>query len=146
MIRLLDGLVLLKEIDEIDGIGYTSSQLKIMHPEKIIVIRHNSYIYNSALCDIAKKNVTNLDDYVQLGALSENINITKKQFLQRLRFMEKTGTKIFDYIMVSNIYFIKLDDEFKYLLQNFIPFVATYADAQHIVHCKMLGDLKIGFY
>lgn len=146
MIRLLDGLVLLKEVDEIDGIKHNSNQLKKMYPEKVIVIRHNSYIYKNVLCSRAQEKITELDNYIQLGALSENMSITKKQFLQRLKFMEKTGIKIFDYIMVSNVYFIRLDTEFKYLFQNYIPFVANYGDADNLVHCRMLGDLKIGFY
>ena len=146
MIRLLDGLVLLKEVDEIEGARHTSAQLRKLHPKKVIVIRHTSYIYRDVLCETAREKTTPLDDYIQLGVLSENLNFDKKMFLRRLHFMEDTGVKIFDYIEVANIYFIKLDAEFKYLLQYFIPFLANYYDAKRLIHCKMLGDLKIGFY
>ena len=60
--------------------------------------------------------------------------------------MERTGAVIFDHITVSNVRFIKLDNEFKYLFQNFYPFLAKFHDYENIVHFKLLGDLKIGFY
>ena len=146
MIRFLDDLVLLKEVDDIAGAKHNSTQLKKLYPEKIIIIRRTSFIYRDVLCETAKAAVTPLDDYVQLGALIENMRISKNQFLKRLRFMEKTGTKIFDYIKLNNIYFIKITQEFKHLAQNFQPFVANYDDASNLVHCLLLGDLKIGFY
>ena len=146
MIRLLNNLVLLKEIDEINDVKYSSSQLKKMYPEKIIVIRHTSYIYKDVLCDIAKEKTTKLDDYIQLGEFVEHVSINKSLVRERISFMEKTGVKFFEYIMVANIQFIKLDEEFKYLLQNFQPFLANLKDANNLLHCKLLGDLKIGFY
>jgi len=146
MIRLLDNLVLLKEIDEIKGVKYNSTKLKKLYPNKIVVIRHTSYIYRDVLCQIAQKNATPLNDYIQLGEFVEHVCINKSLVRERISFMEKTGVKFFDYIMVSNIQFIRLDDEFKYLLQNFQPFLANLQDAGNLLHCKLLGDLKIGFY
>lgn len=146
MIRLLDGLALLKEVDEIDGIEYTSQQLKKMRSDQIVVIRHTSYIYRDALCEAARMGVTNLDDYVPLGELVDHLSIHKNLIRERIDFMRKTGSKLFDHMMVSGIQFIRLDNELKYLLQNYQPFLATLGDAECITHCKLLGDLKIGFY
>ncbi len=146
MIRFLDGLALLKEVDMINGVRYTSTQLRKMYPDKIVVIRHTSYIYRDVLCDIASKCVTNLDDYVQMGELIDNLGIQKSIIKERIRFMEHTGARFFEYIIVSGIQFIKLDSEFKYLFQNYQPFVAEFSDAHNLIHCKLLGEIKIGFY
>lgn len=146
MIRLLDGLVLLKEVDEIKGVKHNSNQLKKLHPEKVIIMRHTSYIYRDVLCDTAQKHITNLDDYIQLGELVDYICINKTLVRERINFMEKTGSKFFEYIVVAGMHFIKLDSEFKYLLQNFQPFLANLQDTENILYCKLLGDLKIGFY
>lgn len=71
MMRLLTGLVLLKEVDSIEGAKYNSAQLRVMYPDKIIVIRHSSYIYRDVLCNVAKEQATVLDEYVQLGEFAE---------------------------------------------------------------------------
>lgn len=146
MIRLLEGLALLKEVDEIDGAIYSAAQLKKIRSDDIVVIRHTSYIYRSALCEVARDSVTNLDDYVPLGELVDHLNIHKNLIRERINFMRKTGARLFDYMMVSGIQFIRIDDELKHLLQNYQPFLATLGDADSITHCKLLGDLKIGFY
>jgi hypothetical protein len=146
MIRLLEGLVLLKEIDQIGGAQYDSHQLRCMHPDKVVVMRHTSYIYKDVLCDVAQREVTNLDDYIPLGELVERLSIRKEAFIKRIQIMASTGSKFFDYVMVCGIYFIKLDDEFKYLFQNYQPFKANLDDANNMHYCKLLGDFKIGFY
>lgn len=146
MIRFLDGLALLKEVDCIEGASMSSDELKACYPDDIVVIRHNSYIYRRVLCDVTKEQVTRLDDYVSLGDFIENVNIQKRLVSNRINFMEKTNSRFFDYTMVCNMYFIKLDDEFKHLFQYFQPFLANLSDAKHVEHCKLLGDLKIGFY
>lgn len=146
MIRLLDDLILLKEIDEIDGVRYSSEQLKKMFPEKVVVIRHTSYIYKDVLCEIARENATTLDDYIQAGELIEVLSANKSLIKDRIKFMKKTKIDLFEYLSISNVYFVKLDEEFKYLFQNFQPFLANFADGDNLLHCKRLGDLKIGFY
>jgi hypothetical protein len=146
MIRLLENLVLLKEVDEIDGVRHRSDELRRMYPDRIVVIRHNSYIYRDVLCDIALGGVTNLDEYVPLGEFVDQVKIQKSLVRDRIRFMERTGAKFFEYMKVGNVIFIKLDDEFRYLMQNYQPFLASLRDAPHVEHCKLLGDLKIGFY
>lgn len=146
MIRLLDDLVLLKEIDEIAGVQFNSEQLKKMYPEKIVVIRHTSYIYRDALCAIALENATPLNDYIQAGELIEVLAANKSLIKDRIKFMKKTKIDLFEYISIANIYFIKLDEEFKHLFQNYQPFLANFADGDNLLHCKRLGDLKIGFY
>jgi hypothetical protein len=151
MIRPLDDLVLLKEIDEVSGIDYTSSSLRKKFPNKIVVIRHIAYIKKDVLCEIALNQVTDLTHYVQLGELAEQISIRKKILLDKIYYMEKTkqfgsGMPLFDYIQIGNIYFIKLTEEFKYKLQNYQPFLATYNDVENVVCGDVLGDLKIGFY
>jgi len=146
MIRLLDGLVLLKEIDSIDGLSYTSKQVQSRYPEKIVSIRHTSYVYRDVLCEKAKRSATPLDNYVPLGELVEALSIQKDIIASRIAFMKKTSSNFFDFIKIENIYFIKIDDEFKYLFENFQPFLAGFKDAENLVHCKLLGDMKIGFY
>lgn len=146
MIRFLDGLVLLREVDDVKGISYNSVSLRKKHPDKIVVIRHSSYVYREVLCDIASKCVTKLDDYVLMGELIDSMKISKRIILDRIYFMEKTGAKLFDYKTVKGMIFIKLDEEFKYLFQNYQPFYAGIRDGDNIVHCKLLGDMPIGFY
>jgi hypothetical protein len=146
MIRFLDGLALLREVDDVKGISYNSVSLRKKHPDKIVVIRHSSYVYREVLCDISSKLVTNLDDYVPLGELAESMKINKRILFQRIDFMEKTGTKLFDYKNIKGMIFIKLDAEFKYLFQNFQPFYAGICDRDNFIHCKLLGEMPIGFY
>ena len=146
MIRPLDNLVLIKEVDEIEGVKYSSEQLKKMYPDKLVVIRHTTYIYKDVLCDVAKERVTSLDDYVQAGELIDVLSANKSLIKDRIRFMKKTKITLFEYISIANVYFVKLDEELKYLFQNYQPFLANYADGDNLVHCRLLGDLKIGFY
>jgi len=145
MIRLLEGLVLLKEINELDGCAYSSAQLMDMYPKSIVVYRHIKYIYRDVLPEYIAERLTVLDDYIQLGELVEQVSINRNIIRKRIAFMKQTGIHLFDYEMVSGIFFIKLDEEFKYLFQNFQPFLATLQDL-NLEHCKLLGDLKIGFY
>jgi len=146
MIRLLEGLVLLKEIDKIEGLVYTSDDLRKMYPDKIVVIRRTSFIYRSVLCERAAALATNLDDYVQLGELAEQTRVKKDLIQERIWFMQKTKAEFFDYITLCGMHFVKLDDEFKYLFQNYIPFHANSGDVNIIRHCKLLGDIRLAFY
>ena len=146
MIRELDDLVLLKEINDIDGINYTGEDLRKKYPSKIVVIRHLAYIKKDVLCEVVKQKVTDLSDYLPLGELAEQISVNNNIFRERIYFMKQTGTKLFEYINLGGIYFIKVDNEFKNLLQNYQPFLASFSDKDNIVHCRLLGDLKIGFY
>lgn len=151
MIRPLDDLVLLKEIDEAQGIEYTSTSLRKKFPNKIVVIRHIAYIKKEVLCEATLEQVTDLSEYIQLGELAEQISIRKKILLDKIYYMEESrkngmGMNMFDYMQVGGIYFIKLNREFKQLLQSYQPFLATYSDAKNMVCGSMLGDLKIGFY
>lgn len=151
MIRLLDDLVLLKEVDNVRGISYTSTCLRNKHPEKIVVIRHTAYVKKEVLCQVALDQLTDLTNYIQLGELAEQIKFRKKILLDKIYYMEETkrngaGINMFDYIQVSGIYFIRLSENFKFLLQNYQPFLATYDDAKNMRYGDMLGDLKIGFY
>ena len=146
MIRFLDGLVLLQEVDDVKGISYNSVSLRKKHPDKIVVIRHSSYVYREVLCDIASKCVTNIDDYVPLGELADSMKINKRILFQRIEFMEKTGAKLFDYKNIKGMIFIKLDAEFKFLFQNYQPFYGRIYDANSCVQYKLLGEMPIGFY
>lgn len=147
MIRVLDDLVLLKEVDTITGANYNSTMLRRDYPEKIIIIRHHSYIYKSVLCDYVKERVTDLSDYIQLSELAESVPFNKETLLKRIYFMKKTGSLIFDYIEVCGLYFIKLEEEFKMLLQAYQPFLFNYNENyRNVVEFKLLGDLKVGFY
>lgn len=151
MIRPLDDLVLLKEIDDCNGINYNSSNLRKKYPNKIVIIKRIAYIKKEVLCDMALSQVTDLSDYIQLSVLAEQIAIQKRMLLFKIHYIESikaSGGEIdmFDYALVAGIYFIKLNDKFKNLLQNYQAFLATYEDAKNIKYCQMLGDLKIGFY
>lgn len=145
MIRLLDGLVLLKEVDDLKDCQHSSSRLKKAHPDSIVIIRRVAYIYASVLEPELRARLTILDDFIPLGVLASSVSIDKGLLKERLRFMNATGVELFKYLVVGNVGFIGLDSEFKYLFQNYQPFLATLQD-YNLVHCKMLGDLKIGFY
>lgn len=146
MIRLLDNLVLLKEIDRIKGAKFSSEQLKKKYPDKIVVIRHISYIYRDVLCAVSIEQATTLDNYIQAGDLVEALSANKLLIKDRIKFMRQTNIKLFEYLYIANVYFVKLDEELKYLFQNYQPFLASYRDSSNLVHCKLLGDMKIGFY
>ena len=146
MIRLLDDLVLLKEIDEIEGLQYSSKHIQKNYPEKIVIIRHTAYVYRDILCELAQEKATRLDDYIPLGELVDVLSVQKHIIFDRINFMKKNNSFFFDFINIKNLYFIKIDAEFKYLFQNFQPFLASFSDGDNLVHCKLLGDIKIGFY
>jgi hypothetical protein len=151
MIRALDDLILLKEIDNVIGIDYTSSELRKKFPKKIVVIRRISYIKKDVVCDTALSQVTDLTNYIQLGELAETIGIERVNLVEKILFMKKCqefgkGIDIFDYKMICNIYFIKMHSTFKEKIMTYQPFLATYKDAENMICGDMLGDLKIGFY
>lgn len=146
MMRFLDGLALLKEVDSIEGAAYTSEELKMMFPDKVIVMRHTPYIYKEVLCEVSKKGVTNLDNYIPMGELAESLKTNKETWRDRINFMEKTGSRFFDYKRICNQTFIYIDDEYKHLAQHYQPFVARLEDGNRIVKCKLIGDIKVGFY
>lgn len=145
MIRLLDGLVVLKEIDEVDGISYTSAYFKKKYNRNIVYIRRVAYIYAHVLPEEILSKVTILDDYIPLGELVEHISIQKSLIMDRIKFMSNTGAKLFCHKLIGGVWFINVDDEFKHLLQNYQPFLLTLKDTE-FEHLKMLGDMKIGFY
>jgi len=146
MIRLLENLALLKEVIAIGGNRYKAANIKKNHPHKIVIIKHTAYVYKDILEDSVAHKVTNLDDYVPLGEFEEFVSISRTALRERIYFMNRTGIKIFDYKLICNQYFLKIDDEFKYLLQNYQPFIASLKDLKRVKHCKLIGDLKVGFY
>lgn len=148
MTRFLDNLVLLKEVDSIPELDYTSADLKQMFPEKIVVIRHSSYIYKECLCEKALKHVTVLDDYIHVGELADRMSIKKENIQMRIRCMKLNPQRaIFDFIDICNIHFVKLDREFRFLLENFQPFAVKISElSDPDIKVKLLGDIKIGFY
>jgi len=146
MIRILNGLVLLREVDTIAGIKHSSKELKKLYPNSIVVMRRISYIKYDVLCDVAKASVTRLDGYVQLCELAETTSIEKRLIKNRITFMQNTSAVFFEYLILSNLQFIKLDKEFIFLFENYQAFMAKLEDARDMVTCKLLGDIKIGFY
>ena len=148
MIRPLDDLALLKEIDEISEIDYDSTYLRKQYPSKIVIIRHTAFIKKEVLCDKAINKVTNLTNYLQMGELTEQISLNNRALREKIYYMKKTGMEIFDYKIICGIYFIGVSNKFKELLQEYQPFLASYNDAENMIYGKslMLGDLKIGFY
>jgi hypothetical protein len=146
MLRPLDDLALLKEVDRAKGGKDSSQSLKKKYPHKVIIINHMAFIKKDILCDTTKRQVTDLSNYVQLSHLAEKINTSKKVLLERIYFMEKTSIKLFDYIKICDIWFINIDDEFKNLLIHKTAFMANLKDIKNITHLKCLGDIKVGFY
>ncbi|MCX6076020.1 MAG: hypothetical protein NTW78_03945 [Campylobacterales bacterium] len=148
MIRFLDGLVLIKEIEELRDLSYTVSELKKMYHDKIVIIRHTAYIYRECLCNIAQKNTTVLDDYIQVGELADRMSINKSNIRDRIDIMKKNPhSKLFDFLEIGDVQFIKIDNEFKFLLQNYQPFYAGLKSISNPeIRVKLLGDLIVGFY
>ena len=146
MIRVLDGLVLLKEVDDIEDGCKKSDELKKLYPEQVFVIRHNSYIYRDVLCQKAREHVTNLDDYVPVGELADTLSVRKEIFLNRIEFMKNIGEQWFNFVTIKGMHFIKLEKDVKELMLNYQPFLASMQDSENIVHCKLIADLKVGFY
>ncbi|MDQ7067757.1 MAG: hypothetical protein Q9M40_07180 [Sulfurimonas sp.] len=126
MMRLLDNLIVLKEIDSLD-LGYSSADLRERYPHKIVVIRKISYIYKDVLCDEAKQKITSLDDYIQMGALAEVASMEKDLFNTRIMFKKNNPNAfafdMFEYIKVCNIIYLKIDTDFKYLLKKLPTFL-----------------------
>jgi len=98
MIRVLDGLILLKEIDDLDCDCKKSQELKELYPDKVFVIRHHSYIYSDVLCEETLKRVTILDNYVTIGELSEILGVRREVFFRRIEFMQKIGERWFEFL------------------------------------------------
>jgi len=148
MIRLLDGLVLLKEIDTIAGVSKTSAQLRKFNASSIVTIRHTPYIYKSALCDVARSKATSLDDYVQMGELADKMSTQKLNISKRIKIMKANpDIKLFDFLQIGDIYFVKIDKEMRYLLQHYQPFYATLKDMSiPNIKVHLFGDMPIGFY
>lgn len=146
MIRFLDGLAVLKEVDDIDGVKYSSRQLRKLYPEKVVIIRRVSYIYRDVLCDTARRGVTNMDQYVQMAEFADELRGGRDLFRERISFMRATGENLFDYVIVRGIYYVRISPKMKRLMQHHQPFVARFEDAERIKHLDLLGDLKIGFY
>jgi hypothetical protein len=148
MVRFLDGLCLLKEVDTIEGARYSSTELKQMYPDRVVVIRHASYIYTECLCDVARDGVTRLDEYIHVGEIADRMSMKKEHIQARIRCMKKNPQRsMFEFLEVCNMYFIKLDKEFRYLFENFQPFSVKLKELDDPnIQVKLLGDIKIGFY
>lgn len=145
MIRLLDDVFLLKEIDTVN-LGYSSEYIRKKHPDKIIIMRHIAYIYKEVMDEEAHQKLTDLSDYVLLGEFANHICYDKRLILRRIDFMQKSKVKLFDYMELCGNYYIKLCDMKKNLFQEFQPFVLQLSDPRRVKHHTMIGDLAIGFY
>lgn len=145
MIRLLDDVFLLKEIDTVD-LGYSAENIRKKHPDKIVVIRHLAYVYKEVLCDDARKKLTDLSDYVLVGELANHISVDKRVLMKRISFMEKSKVRLFDYMELCDNYYVKLCATKKKLFQEYQPFLIQINDPRNIEHHTTLGDLAIGFY
>lgn len=146
MIPNMSGLVLLKEIEKVKNLKYDTNTLRKKYPNKIVVIRRKAYIKKDILCDEVLQNTTDLTDYIPLGLMSEILSIKAELLFNRIKFMEATNSILFQYKKIEGIYFIKLQEEMKYLFMNFQPFLATFNDTNNLRYCRLLGDIKIGFY
>ena len=145
MIRLLDDVFILKEIDKVD-LPYSSEFIRNKYPDKIIVMRHVAFVYKDVLCEEAQKKLTDLSNYVLLGELANHICVSKRFLLRRIFFMQKSKIKLFDYIDLFGNYYIKLCDVKKKLFQEYQPFLIQLNDPCYVKNHTMLGDIAIGFY
>ena len=146
MMYFLDDFILLKEINSLECVPYTSNQLHRKHPDKIIVYRHTAYIRKDVLEKEHLEFLTDLTNYIPLAELADQLKVERKMFYERIWFMEKTKSVFFEYMKIGNTYFIKIDEELKELFQKFQPFIAKLEDSRDILYCRLLGDIKIGFY
>lgn len=146
MIRPLDDLVLLREIDEIEGLDYNSAKLRKDYPNEIVVIRRVAFIKKAVLCDKAREKATDLSAYIQLGQFVEAVNIDKRRVLERIYYMEEFKVEIFNYIKVCNMWFLKIEDDVKELFLTHTPFLVTFHQKEKVVDLKLIGDIKVGFY
>lgn len=117
-ITSLHNLALLREVDSIIGVKYNSNQLKKLYPEKIIVINNTDFISKRALCKVAKKETTELSNYIHLGELSDYINNNSIHVQNKLNSVkDNINSTLFEFIMVANIPFVKLTKELEEILE-----------------------------
>ncbi|MFW9627662.1 MAG: hypothetical protein ACMV1K_13130 [Sulfurospirillum sp.] len=145
MIRLLDDLFLLKEIDEVD-LPYDSVYIRNKYPDKIVVMRHVAFIYKSVLDKEANEKLTDLSNYILVGEFASHICVHKSFLFRRIDFMKKTKIKLFNYMELCNNYYIELCDTNKRLFQEYQPFVIKFNEPIEIEHHITVGDIAIGFY
>lgn len=108
---LLNDLAVLKEVDMIEGTKHDSNQLKRLYSEKIITIQNTDFIPRILLCKRAKQKSTQLNNCIHLGEFSDYINKHKTIFQGK-----KRGSDLFEFTIVANIPFVKLNQELKNLL------------------------------
>ncbi|MEA2017792.1 MAG: hypothetical protein U9N59_05030 [Campylobacterota bacterium] len=146
MIRTLDNLVLLKEVMKVSDNSISRFHLEKKHPNKVIVVKKNSFVYKDIIDNEVASKTTDLSNYLLITELADSLLIDKKTILQRIYFMEKTGIKLFDFIKVCDIYFIKVCDKFKALIQQYQAYLVSLKDTRVYKDFYLLGDLKVGFY
>ena len=115
---LLNNLALLREVDMIEGVKYNSDQLKKLYPDKIVIVNNTDFICRGALCRVAKKNVTLLENYVHLGELSDYLKKNTPFIKDKIASIENDiDYNLFEFIMVANIPFVKITKELEEILE-----------------------------
>ena len=146
MIRTLDDLALLSEAGEM--MNKNTELIRKKHDANIVIMRHVAFIKKDVLAPEIQEKVTDLNDYLFLPELAHRIGIDRRVLLRRIYFMKKTQHRLryFDYKFLKGKYFIKIDEDFKEMVQKYQPFPIDIKRPKDAVHLKFLGDLPIGFY
>ncbi len=151
MLRSFDNLALLKEIKELQGAAF-ADKLQRDFADKIVVFNHVSFIPRDLLSEDLQTKVTNLDNYFLLGYLCKEFGIHKTTFRKRIKLMKTQGVKYFNYKQICNLYFIKVDDEQKRLLQSYegatasLKYLVSQSDEKWMKGIVLLGDISIVLY
>jgi hypothetical protein len=145
MIRVLDGLVLLKSLSSYCD----TTKLEARYKNSIVILRKIKYIYKDVLPQRLKDKSESLDDCVSYRELCDRIGISNNSFLYNdIKLMEISPIDIslFEFKKIQDIYFIKLNQEQKELFLNFQPFVVKKDSVVYAKAFSTIGSLKLGFY
>lgn len=118
MLRTFENLALLKEVRDLAGVEY-ESQLKKVHRKNIISINRVAFLPKHLLDDNLQKRVTNLDNYFLMAYLCKELGINKSTFRSRIKIMQTQKVRFFDFKKVCDLYFIRVNDVQKELLQKY---------------------------
>ncbi|WP_373070668.1 helix-turn-helix domain-containing protein [Sulfurimonas sp.] len=117
-LTMLNDLVLLKEIDLVQGIKYNSKQLKERYPNKIVTVNNTQFIQKKVLCNKAKQAVTQLNNHVHLGELTDYIKKHKNFIQNETALLKNERNDFFEFTMVANVPFVKLNQDIKNTLDK----------------------------
>jgi len=111
---VLRGCVLASEISRKSG--YAPDRFGRRYKDNYFVFDSTGYIPKINLTTQKEKDAAalcfNLDDYLPLVYFSRNVlNLSPHTVRERIRFMEKTGKKLFEYKRIGRQYYIHIPKE-----------------------------------